>query len=691
MNSWNNEYAMMNQYGIPISNMIPQMASQMCTIPDANNQTNNTSVSTSAAPAPLIGPVLPEGFLTSNNSTDATELSQDVPTDSANNGNDTQKSRRNDRSSRNDRRDRDRDQGRSRRRSRSHDRSDRNSRRRNDRTSRRDRSRQRSSKWDNDASNQGLNQNATMPDYSNMMIQGMIPYNNMMTQSTMDVNMQTMPGMMTGMNMMPNMMEHNMILMQQQMLNCQPIPISSGSLLAPLPNVTIPPRREKPPGCRTIFVGGLQPEVTKDTVTEIFQRFGDISDIKIHRQGVCHLRFAKAESVEQAFYMSGYRFKFNHQVDNEATTIFVDYALNREDQIESERNKYKHTAPVRIEAFNATNLASVVNKIKSDDQFAEAAPTLLSWLERGECNKKNVGSFYSMIQASNNQIRRLLNEKMLLDDEFQNLKTTVKDKFSSVLVQFEQIASIMAAARHQRVSDHFSKQQRRNIEMWLKITEEVENMKDEFNLYFDEEEVEKIGKSVVSLEKYEKLKLEHENLMFELEGYKNEAHLAKDEAERKFEKFKAHFIAQQALQNKQPVYPPLPAQVVPTHILQSSASNSSSSYNQPPLPTPNATYKPLPPPPTPDDMISSTHSGLSMSEVKLISMLTMFLTAHPLGATLDYIVSYLRSMLPYVNHVIVHETLQKYPDVFSCNTSGIGTSIEQKWTFVTFDIIKKEK
>lgn len=38
--------------------------------------------------------------------------------------------------------------------------------------------------------------------------------------------------------------------------------------------------------------------------------------------------------------------------------------------------------------------------------------------------------------------------------------------------------------------------------------------------------------------------------MYELEGYKNEAHLAKDEAERKFETFKAHFIAQHNLNNK---------------------------------------------------------------------------------------------------------------------------------------------
>lgn len=48
--------------------------------------------------------------------------------------------------------------------------------------------------------------------------------------------------------------------------------------------------------------------------------------------------------------------------------------------------------------------------------------------------------------------------------------------------------------------------------------------------------------------------MERKNLQYELEGYKNEAHLAKDEAERKFEKFKAHFIAQQALQNTQPMH-----------------------------------------------------------------------------------------------------------------------------------------
>lgn len=61
--------------------------------------------------------------------------------------------------------------------------------------------------------------------------------------------------------------------------------------------------------------------------------------------------------------------------------------------------------------------------------------TLAVWLERGECNKKYANAFYSLIQASNNQIRRLFNEKMQLDEEFQNMKNSIKDKFAHVVAQ----------------------------------------------------------------------------------------------------------------------------------------------------------------------------------------------------------------------------------------------------------------
>lgn len=104
---------------------------------------------------------------------------------------------------------------------------------------------------------------------------------------------------------------------------------------------------------------------------------------------------------------------------------------------------------------------------------------------------------------------------------------------------------------------------------------------------------------------------------------------------------------------------------------------------QPPLPLdpplPNTRATPQPPPPS-----------VSTSEAKLISVLTAFLLVHPLGASLDYMVSYVRSIIPNVNQATVHNILQKYGDVFARQSSGVGANFESKWTFVTYDVIKKE-
>ncbi|XP_038218829.1 ecto-NOX disulfide-thiol exchanger 2-like isoform X2 [Zerene cesonia] len=627
---------------------------------------------------PLIGPVQPDMEIENPNEViDVDQQKNDVTSTQSH-------SRQGERS----RRDRDHTNRRGRSRSRDRydrgDRRDRSDRSDRDRSDRSRRERERRSKWDNSTktveNNAQLNVPQPMAMGNNMMIAGMMQYpqmmNNMMVQQQMDGSMANMMPQMSMMGgMMQNMMDPNMLMMNQQSIMPmpnQPIYINNAVLLPPIPGVTIPQRREKPKGCRTIFVGGLQQGVTPDTVSEIFQRFGGIEDVKAPRRGVFYVRFERPESVEQSFFLSGYRMKNHEQSENEATTMFVDYALNREDQNEYDRRqRHREPTPPKVEPFTPNTLNEIAEKIKSEEEFAKAAPTLATWLERGECNKKNANSFYSLIQTSNNQIRRLFNEKMQLDDELQNMKSTLKDKFLHVIHQFEQVAKILSAAKHQRVSDHFTKQQRRNIEMWLKMTEELENIKEEYNATFEDDDTERVSRNMVSFEKYEELKKENENLTYELEGYKNEAYLAKDEAERKFEKFKAHFIAQQALQNKQ-VYPPLPTPQRETA-------------------QPSAVIKPMPPPPTPDDnKVITTGPAVPPSEAKLISILTAFLMVHPLGASLDYLVSYVRSMTPNVTQGTVLNILQKYNDVFLCKTSGVGASIEHRWGFVTFDLIKSE-
>ncbi|KAJ8720869.1 hypothetical protein PYW08_006334 [Mythimna loreyi] len=689
MNSWGNEqFAMQNMmHGMPnmIPNMMPGMlppgamptlAPQFTMMGEMNQMPMQPMQIAQGNPpqptGPFIGPVIPENV---------NMVSQDVPVpENPEKGNEQEQpvEKRQSRD-RNDRRDRDRERDRGRRRSRSRNRDHNRDYSNKDRNSRGDRNRSdirdRPSKWGN-THERAMQQMEQMQSQNNMMMPGqqqnMMQYGNMMHMQNPMMNQQIdmtniqHHHMMPGMNMMPN----NMMMMNQQMqMANQNIYFSNGVVLPALPGTTAPQRREPPPGCRTVFVGGLPNGVTEDNIKEIFQRFGAIDEVKLHKQGVCHVRFEKSESVEQSFFISGYRVKFHDQMESEATTLFVDYALNREDQNEYEKNKRKREpTPPRVEQFSAATLVTVGEKIKSDNEFAEAAPSLAAWLERGECNKKNANTFYALIQATNNQLRRLFNEKMQIDDEYQNLKTTMRDKFGHIILQFEQVAKILTAAKLQRVSDHFSKQQRRNIEMWLKMTEELDNIKDEFNAIFDEDEIEKgVGKPTVPLEKYEQLRAENETLQYELEGYKNEAHLAKDEAERKFEKFKAHFIAQQALQQNKQVYPPLP-----------------------PPPMPNLSMDLGVKPPPPPEEVSSSGIEIKASEAKLISLLSAFLMVHPLGATLDYLVSYVKSLSPNVTQSSVLEVLKKYSDVFHCKTTGIGTRIENKWCFAIFDGMKLE-
>lgn len=102
-------------------------------------------------------------------------------------------------------------------------------------------------------------------------------------------------------------------------------------------------------------------------------------------------------------------------------------------------------------------------------------------------------------------------------------------------------------------------------------------------------------------------------------------------------------------------------------------------------------FPPLPPSPAtkkPQDNYPKPSEAPSSSEAILISILTAFLLAHPLGVSIDYIVSYVRSMLPDTNQTAILSTLQKYKNIFNYTTKRYGASLEYRWSCVTFDTIK---
>lgn len=65
----------------------------------------------------------------------------------------------------------------------------------------------------------------------------------------------------------------------------------------------------------------------------------------------------------------------------------------------------------------------------------KASQILMTWLERGDLTKRNVTNFYSMIQCTNSQVRRLLSEKQNQEEALQKMKENFRNIFEGILHQ----------------------------------------------------------------------------------------------------------------------------------------------------------------------------------------------------------------------------------------------------------------
>lgn len=226
-------------------------------------------------------------------------------------------------------------------------------------------------------------------------------------------------------------------------------------LLPPNPNAPAPTTRERPPGCRTVFVGGLPENITEDIIREIFERCGEIMTLRLSKKNFCHIRFQFEVSVESAIYLSGYRVRLNNLSDApNCGRLHVDFAQARDDQYEweckqrqlqreqrhrqqVERDRLRPSSPPSVAHYSEHEATSVSEKLKQDETFAKAVQVLITWLERGDCSKKNSNAFYSMIQCTNSHVRRLLNEKTAYEDELHKAKEAYRRQIGSLSIQCE--------------------------------------------------------------------------------------------------------------------------------------------------------------------------------------------------------------------------------------------------------------
>ena len=202
----------------------------------------------------------------------------------------------------------------------------------------------------------------------------------------------------------------------------------------PPPQYKMPQKREKPAGCRTVFIGWLPDAMTKEILNEIFYVCGPIQSIKIREtksktgKRFGHIRFVNRESVDQAVMFACYRVIIgNGDDDSKVGRINVDYADSHEDVKEYENEQRqkareeRHRKQEEIDKLNATeevpvvysdrSAGEVLDKIKKHVDFECTLNTVVQWFERGECNRRHVSMFYAFLHSTHTHIKRLVKEK----------------------------------------------------------------------------------------------------------------------------------------------------------------------------------------------------------------------------------------------------------------------------------------
>ncbi|XP_050315546.1 ecto-NOX disulfide-thiol exchanger 2 isoform X2 [Anthonomus grandis grandis] len=532
------------------------------------------------------------------------------------------------------------------------------------------------------------------------------------------MNMFVNPTLMGGMNsyMVPQMMStaSNIITPGEENYPVGINPVKeiihykSCTLFPPSPNAPPPTTRDRPPGCKTVFVGGLPEKINEEIINEVFERCGEINTLRLSKKNFCHVRFVFEASVDAAIFLSGYRIRIGSNVDPGYTgRLHVDYAQARDDQYEyecrqrqlererrhrerMEEERLKRTSPPPVTHYSDSEASNIAEKIKHDDTFTKALQVVITWLERGDCSKKNASIFYSLIQCTNSHVRRLLNEKGHYEDELKKAKDLLRGRMQGILLQFSHIERLFDAAHHKKVWDHFTKAQRKNIETWKKQSLEIKNFQleeqdrqrddDEMDVSDDEEPSKKKARDA-SNEERNNLKDENDSLKCQVEAYKNEMEVIKIDTKKAIEDKDLQLkMLQQTLQTMQQQLTDakkriaagdnrvkqLESRLKVTEVINLDDDEVEQSE------TSSTT------------MITDNNQSLSNGDAKLIGIISIFLNVHPFGAGLDYIVSYVNKCVPNIRYSDVESLMLKYSNVFKQDVVGIGANMERRWILTAF-------
>ncbi|XP_052027165.1 ecto-NOX disulfide-thiol exchanger 2 isoform X2 [Apodemus sylvaticus] len=530
--------------------------------------------------------------------------------------------------------------------------------------------------------------------------------------------------MMPGLGIVPPPIPPDMPVVKE-IIHCK-----SCTLFPPNPNLPPPATRERPPGCKTVFVGGLPENGTEQIIVEMFEQCGEIIAIRKSKKNFCHIRFTEEYMVDKALYLSGYRIRLGSSTDKKDTgRLHVDFAQARDDLYEweckqrmlareerhrrrMEEERMRPPSPPPVVHYSDHECSIVAEKLKDDSKFSEAVQTLLTWIERGEVNRRSANHFYSMIQSANSHVRRLVNEKATHEKEMEEAKEKFKQALSGILIQFEQIVAVYHSASKQKAWDHFTKAQRKNISVWCKQAEEIRNIHNdelmgirrEEEMEMSDDEIEETTETKETEEsalvtQAEALKEENDSLRWQLDAYRNEVELLKQEqgkAQREDDPNKEQQLKllQQALQGMQQhllkvqeEYKKKEAELdrikddklqvekllENLHEKENCGTRLCASNQE--------TEHPL-------EKTVIGNPVKSEREALLVGIISTFLHVHPFGASIEYICSYLNRLDNKISTSDVESLMSRLQHTFRQEMTGVGASLEKRWKFCGFEGLK---
>ncbi|KAL7012440.1 hypothetical protein ACKWTF_014853 [Chironomus riparius] len=466
----------------------------------------------------------------------------------------------------------------------------------------------------------------------------------------------------------------------------------SCSLIPPNPNAPPPSTRERPPGCRTVFVGGLPENITEAIIHEIFERCGEITTLRLSKKNFCHIRFVFEASVDSAIYLSGYRVKIGNNNDPTNTgRLHVDYAQARDDQYEyeckqrqcqreqrhREKDRNRSTSPPAVPHYTDHEATNVAEKIKNDETFLKAVQTLVLWLERGDCSKKNSNIFYSMIQSANSHIRRLLNEKTQFEDEMNEARNHYRTQMTKMIDQFNQIEKVFNAASHKKVWDHFTKPQRKNIDQWCKQASDVRTFQMDENLdnndemdMSDDDSSSRSGKRIKLDKARKKDDRSSRSLSHDIKYETDSLSSHKIDVEIKSKQIK---VLQETIRNLQRKLMETStkekqneAKIAELEILNRE-SNVKELLLRTKIANARSTSQSVDDCSETSSIIEKAQSNIeicSHSEAQLVSLATVFLVIHPNGVKIDAILGYISELITGISESEILDVLVKNEKIF---------------------------